>query len=60
MEGVTVPKPDCNNSLPPITWIQYDSLYLSKDMANLPNPLGLICYQWVSLYDCMLILTDLL
>ncbi|KAL4914378.1 fungal-specific transcription factor domain-containing protein [Aspergillus aurantiobrunneus] len=60
MEGVTVPKPDWNNSLSPMKWIQYGSLYLSKSMANLPNPLGLICYQWVSLYDHMLPLTDLL
>lgn len=55
-----MPKPDWNSSLPPMKWIQYSPLYLSRNMANLPNPLGLICYQWVSLYDYMLPLTELL
>ncbi|KAI9925584.1 hypothetical protein MW887_005966 [Aspergillus wentii] len=58
MEGVTVPKPDWNNS--PLKWTRYGSLSLSGNMANLPNPLGMICYQWVSLYEYMLPLTDLL
>ncbi|KAL2832599.1 fungal-specific transcription factor domain-containing protein [Aspergillus cavernicola] len=60
MDGVTVPKPDRNSSIPPMKWKQYGSPYLSKNMASLPNPLGLICYQWLSLYDYMLPLTDVL
>ncbi|KAL3447658.1 fungal-specific transcription factor domain-containing protein [Aspergillus insuetus] len=60
--GITVPKPggNANCPAPPLKWQQYGSPYLSKNMANLPNPLGLVCFQWVSLYEVMLPLTDVL
>ncbi|KAL2855687.1 fungal-specific transcription factor domain-containing protein [Aspergillus pseudodeflectus] len=60
--GITVPKPGGmpNCPVPPLKWQQYGSPYLSKNMANLPNPLGLVCFQWVSLYEVMLPLTDVL
>ncbi|KAL4881834.1 fungal-specific transcription factor domain-containing protein [Aspergillus karnatakaensis] len=60
MEGVTVPKPDANSPHPPSKWNQYGSPHLYRNMTNLPNPLGLICHQQVSLYDCILPLTDIL
>ncbi|KAB8239029.1 Zn(II)2Cys6 transcription factor [Aspergillus alliaceus] len=60
MDGVTVPKPDRDSHLPPMKWKPYGSPYLSMNMANLPNPLGPMCYQWVSLYDYMLPLTNIL
>ncbi|KAL3458350.1 fungal-specific transcription factor domain-containing protein [Aspergillus heterothallicus] len=61
-DGITVLKPGGNGNSPisPLKWQQYGSPYLPKNMANLPNPLGLVCYQWVSLYEAMLPLTDVL
>jgi hypothetical protein len=61
MEGVTVSKPGWDSPIPPEKWKQYVSPQLSStNTANYPNPLGLVCYQWVSLYDYMMPLTDVL
>ncbi|KAL2847792.1 fungal-specific transcription factor domain-containing protein [Aspergillus pseudoustus] len=61
-DGITVSKPGghVNSPITPLKWQQYGSPYMSKNMANLPNPIGLVCFHWVSLYEVMLPLTDIL
>ncbi|GIC94512.1 MFS transporter/fungal specific transcription factor domain-containing protein [Aspergillus udagawae] len=60
VERVTVPKPGCGDALSTLKWKPYGSPDLSKNIVNLPNPLAMICYQWISLYHLMLPLTDVL
>ncbi|KAJ6071138.1 hypothetical protein N7499_009152 [Penicillium canescens] len=58
MAGVTVQKPHWNNVRPPAIWKPYDCPKIRTE--SMYNPLEMICHRWVSLYDLMMPLTDVL
>ncbi|KAE8420968.1 fungal-specific transcription factor domain-containing protein [Aspergillus pseudocaelatus] len=57
MSGVSAPKPGSSSPLPAIKWKVYPTMSMSSYAMV---PFDLICSRWVSLYDIMLPLTDVL
>lgn len=58
ISGVTVPKPDWDSSHSSGRWKPYDCI--ENEPASIYTPLEAICFLWVSLYDLMMPLTDVL
>ena len=57
MEAVTVQKPASPNSLSQTKWRPYA---IATTPSFSPVPCNLLCQQWVSLYEIMIPLTDVL
>ncbi|PYH40820.1 uncharacterized protein BP01DRAFT_408894 [Aspergillus saccharolyticus JOP 1030-1] len=60
VEAITVKKLDEGNTSTATRWEPYGHMGLTTNTISILNPLRLLCSQWVSLYDLMLPLAEVL